>query len=133
LKENFSPPIITVICVQNSGICFIISYQLEAVFLNLIDKGFVGSEHVGAEGLGLDTVVNLCSETHENQEFFVKIFREIRLNDSQIDVAPLIRCPLGMRTEQVGTVQPVGLLDLIEENSNYFFEVIFWRSHFMTS
>ena len=40
--------------------------QPEAVFLNLIDKGFAGIEHVGAEGFGLDTVVNLCSQTHEN-------------------------------------------------------------------
>jgi len=40
--------------------------QLEAVFLNFINEGFDGSEHLGSEGFGLDTVINLCSQTHED-------------------------------------------------------------------
>jgi hypothetical protein len=48
--------------------------QLDAVFLDLIDEGFVGSEHLGAERFGLDTVVNLGRQAHESQPFFIQIF-----------------------------------------------------------
>jgi len=45
--------------------CYLLD-QLEAVFLNFINEGFDGSEHLGSEGFGLDTVINLCRQTQEN-------------------------------------------------------------------
>ena len=97
--------------------------QFDTVFLNLIDEGIDWFEAIRAEGFWLDTLVNLTSQAHKNHALLKKILRKVWRNDGQIYITPPILCSSGIGTEKVGTVHVITLLNFIEKNSDYFFEL----------